>query len=133
MCLFVHHSCLVQGDDSVEQKKINQGPSAKTLAIKWKVQSHQITSPTVLGKVTSAPILDAQLMVEHSSGLTCVNLMISISQDKNLGVKEAFKICTVILGIKIHRYHAYNVIFASQNFKSSIEESNQTITLCGNV
>ena len=40
--------------------------------------------PQLLGKLTSAHIWDAQVMMDHFSDLTCVYLMISTIQDETL-------------------------------------------------
>ena len=45
---------------------------------------HTLLVPQLSGKLTSARIWDAQLMVDHFSGLNYVNLMRSTNQDHTL-------------------------------------------------
>ena len=87
--------------------------------------------PLLSVKLTSVPIWDAQVMVDHFSDLTYVQLIRSTIQEETLAGKPAFEILAATFGIRIKRYHAYNGRFSEQPFRSSIEDSNQTIKFYG--
>ena len=83
------------------------------------------------GKLTSEHIWFAQVMVDHFSELTYVNLTIRTSQKETLSGKQAFERWAATFGANIKIYHADNKIFSEQPFRSAIEYANQTITICG--
>ena len=70
-------------------------------------------------------------MVKHFSDTTYVHLMRSTIQEETLAGKVAFETCSATFGFKIYRYHEDNGIFYEQPFRSTIEDSNQTILFCG--
>ena len=53
-----------------------------------------------------------------------------IPEGKLLG-KPDFEIWDATFGVKINIYHTYNERFSEQPFRSAIEDSNQTIKVCG--
>ena len=60
-------------------------------------------------------------MVDHYSDPTHFCLRRSTNQEEKLAGKSAFEKWAATFAVKIHRYHADNVIFADQPFEKSIE------------
>ena len=56
--------------------------------------------------------------------------MESTSQKETLSGKAELEILAATFGVKINRYHADNVIFSEQPFRTEIEESNATKSFC---
>ena len=57
--------------------------------------------------------------------------MIITSQEEILAGKVVFERRAATFGVKVHIYHADNGRFSEHSFRSSIEDSNQTINFCG--
>ena len=87
--------------------------------------------PQSSGKITSACIWDAKVIVDHFSDITYLHLTIIIIQEKTLAVKSDFERMAATFGVNINRYHKYNVRFSEQPLRSEIEDYNRTITFCG--
>ena len=58
--------------------------------------------PQLSGKITSAHIWAAQVMVDHFGDSTYVQIFISTIQKKTLSVKPAFGIWAAKSGVKVH-------------------------------
>ena len=59
---------------------------------------------------------DDQVMVDHFSYLTYVQIMIRTIQENTLTGKIAFERQAAIFGVKINRYHADNGRFSEHPF-----------------
>ena len=70
-------------------------------------------------------------MEENVIDLPYVHLPRSTRQEETLARKESLEKWAATFGVKIKIYHADNGIFDEQPFRSSIEDSNQTITFFG--
>ena len=81
------------------------------------IQSDQpILVPQLSGKLTSALICYAQVIVDHFSNLSYVHLTRIKNQEDNLSGKAAFEIWAATFGVKINRYHVENGLFSEQHF-----------------
>ena len=49
----------------------------------------------------------------------------------NLSVNVYFEVWAAIFVVKVNRYHEGNGLFSKQPFRSAIEDSKQTIKVCG--
>ena len=94
-------------------------------------QSRTVLFPQLSRRLTSALIWDSQLMMDHFSDLTYVQLIRSKIQEEALAGKFSFEMQAATFGVKIHKYHSDNEIFSEQPFRTEIEDSNQKTTFCG--
>ena len=98
----------------------------------YQLQSYQTGLVQKLsGKITSALIWPAQVMVYHLRDLTYVHPRIISSQEKTLAWKVAFERWSATFGVKINRYDLDNTIFSEKHVWSAILDSNQTIPYFG--
>ena len=133
-CMFCTESRLQQRTKGNKSGYILKDTDNKSVSAASFYQIHSAQTVLVLqflGKLKSARIWSVQVLVDHFSDLTYINLIRSTSQEVNVTGKSPFKILADIFGFKVHIYHAENGRLYGKPFKSEIEGSNQTITFCG--
>ena len=87
--------------------------------------------PQFSGKIKSARIWSAQVVVGHFSDLTYVDLMRSKIQEKTLAGKVHCEMWAATFGVNVHIYHSDNGRFDEQPFRSEVEDFNQTRIIWG--
>ncbi len=80
--------------------------------------------PKATGILTCSRTWGAILFVDCFSHLVYVYLTQDTSLESILASKTAYEAFAASHGVKVKRYHADNVRFADQEFKSAIESSN---------
>ncbi len=83
------------------------------------------------GMLTKKRYKAATVFVGHFLHLQYVHLMMTLSSDKTVAAKLAFKQFAEQHGIMIQHYHCDNGRFTDNDFKSVCEQARQRLTFCG--
>ena len=74
----------------------------------------------------------AMVFVDHFSDFTYVHLMVGkLDMAATVQAKLAFERVAASHGIKIQHYHCDNGLFDTKVFRSSVQQSSQTLSFCG--
>ena len=85
----------------------------------------------LLGIPTKKRYQGATVVVERYSGLSYTHLQKTLSGDKTVSTKEAFKRYARSHGVQVTHYHADNEIFANNKWQKACTENGQRLTFCG--
>ena len=86
--------------------------------------------PQISGYLTNTRIWGATVFVDHASEYSHVALMPDITLDETLLAKTSFERLENYRVVAIKAYRADNGRFADKGFHATVQDSNQTITLC---
>ena len=83
------------------------------------------------GGITKQRYHAATIFVDHATWLLYAHLQKSLTSDKTVEAKKAFKAYACKHGVIIQHYHADNGRFADNAFLRAIAEGGQMISYCG--
>ena len=86
--------------------------------------------PQTYGRITGGHILGDNVMVDHFSNFVSVNLMTSISIEKNLAAKKTCERRADSQGVKVKAYHEENERYDEQMFLDAVQDVNKVIIFC---
>lgn len=76
-------------------------------------------------------LMGGTVFVDHASGFVYVENQVALSAPETVRSKQRFERFAIQGGVPILGYHGDNGIFRSREFRSSLEESNQSIDFSG--
>ena len=86
--------------------------------------------PQMSGYLTNTRIWGATVFVDHASDYTHVALMRDLTLDETILAKTSFERLENDRGVAIKAYRADNGRFSDKGFHDTVQDSNQTITVC---